>query len=272
MKIFSFFKLDCSPTIHPKEDYSLVSKKYPIFVVADGVSLNQDKGEKYPEYSGAAEVAKIFCETVLEEAEKRFDNFIEKDLKEIFEIGNDSIREYNISQGRTKDTINYWDFDLFSATTSFALIKNSKIYWWSLCDSGVAIYNAGRKVFQSPNGWINFPKDWIENRYDREKVIFRHKDYRNAVNNGKLIGYGAVDGEEAVTSYLNYGVKDINKGETILIFTDGFENYFGLENFIDIFKLWPEDVENKLENIVLEKSKENPDKYGREKTLIAISV
>jgi len=273
MKIFSVLKAGSFQNPHAQEDYFIVSDKQTIFVVADGVSLDFDNGTSYPKHSGAGEVAKIFCEVVIDEANRRYEEFEDGDLAEIFEIGNKAVLKYNISQGRTKDTINYYDFDLFSATASFLLIKDSKAYWWSLCDSGVAIFRRGEKIFQSPGGWINFPKDWKEKAGEREKIIIRHKDYRNAVDkNGKLVGYGVADGEETAKIYLNTGVLDINAGDLIFLNTDGFENYLDLEEFKSLFKLWPEDIDNQLETIVLEKSKEDPSKYGREKTLIVISV
>jgi serine/threonine protein phosphatase PrpC len=287
VKIFSILQPALVKT-HPQEDYFVMSKKYPIFVVADGVSLNFDNKKDYPKHSGAGEAAKIFCETVLAEAEKKFENFEEKDLKEIFEVGSKAVLEYNDSRGRTKDTINYFDIDLFSATTSFLLIKNlprgkagNKAFWWSLCDAGVILCDKeGKQKFISPNGWINFPKDWNEKRSDKEKIIIRHRDYRNAVGvNGKLTGYGVVDGEKSAKLYLNTGAMEINAGDLIFVYTDGFENYFELPGFIDIFKSWPaslrdepEDLQSRLEALILEKSKTEPKKYGAEKTLLAISI
>lgn len=275
MKIFSIIKPASFFNSHPQEDYFIMSKKHPIFVVADGVSLNFDNDSDYPSCSGAEDVAKIFCEVVMSEAEKRYKSFKKEDLKEIFEIGNKAVLEYNISHGRTKDTINYWDFDLFSATTAFLLIKDSKAYWWSLCDSGMALFNnKGKKMFFSPDGWIIWkkflPKNW-DNMPKKEKTKMQHKDYRNALNKkGETIGYGVVTGEDAAKIYLNTGVLDINAGDLFFLYTDGFENYFKLKEFVDLFKLWPDDMEGNLADIISKKSKINPKKYGLEKTLIAI--
>jgi len=275
MKIFSILRPALFLNSHPQEDYFVISKKHPIFVVADGVSLNFDKDSDYPKHSGAGDIAKIFCETVISEAEKRYERFEEKDMREIFDIGSKVVLEYNISHGRTKDTINYWDFDLFSATTSFLLIKNNKAYWWSLCDSGATLFNSkGEQLFFSPNGWTVcqkfLPANW-NNIIEKEKIKMLHKDYRNAINKkGELVGYGVVTGEESAKFYLNTGVLNLNAGDLIFLYTDGFENYFDLKEFINIFKLWPENIEYQLEKIISEKAKADPAKYGSEKTLIAI--
>jgi len=276
MKTLSFIKQASFKNPHPQEDFFLISQKYPIFVVADGVSLNFDKDSDYPKKSGAGEVAKIFCEVVIREAEKKYDNFSEKNLEEIFDIGNKAVLEYNVSRGVTKSTINYWNADLFSATTAFLLIKDGDAYWWSLCDSGVLMFDKkGRKIFSSPAGWVTFernkPENW-DSMSEKQKIGTLHKDYRNGLGRkGEPMGYGVVDGEETARFYLNTGVLDAGTDNLIFVYTDGFENYFNLDQFIDIFKLWPSDLSTKLEDFISEKSKTDPKKYGSEKTLIAIT-
>ncbi len=274
MKTFFTTKQHYSLFNHPQEDFLLFSNKYPIFAVADGVTLNASKGKKYPEQSGAFEVAKIFCQTVVAEAEQRYQTFKEKDLKEIFELGSSAVRQYNISQGRTKKTINYFDIDLFSATSSFGLVKNKKVYWFSLCDSGVKLFSKnGKGKFSSPSGWEHFPKKWKEGKNDKRKLIERHRDYRNAVgSDGKLTGYGVVDGENSAELYLCAGTLKVKQGELLFLYTDGFENYFKLKEFKGIFKTWPNDLAFRLGEVVAKKSKQNISKYGNEKTLIAVSV
>lgn len=275
MKTFSIYKQGSNQNPHPKEDYFLISKKYPIFVVADGVSLNFELGQEYSKKSGAGEASKIFCDVVITEAYKRYENFEEKDLEEIFELGNKAVLEYNVSQKRIgpesgHPTINYFDIDLFSATTAFLLIKEGKAYWWTLCDAGLRAFGANGQKFLSPGGWVNFPKIWDEGKDEKEKIIIRHRDYRNVVKNGKLAGYGVVTGEKNAVKYLNKGV--IKDCDTFLLYTDGFENYFAFEEFMNIFKAWPQDMKKQIENFVAEKSKVDPGKYGREKTLIAVSI
>lgn len=273
MKVFSATKQPSFLLNHPQEDFFLISNKYPIYAVADGVTLNIESGEHYPKKSGAFEVAKIFCQAAVAKAEKRYENFEAKNLKEVFVAGNRAVAEFNKLHGRTKDTVNYYDFDFFSATAALVLIKNKKVFWFSLCDSSVSLFNSkGERKFVSPGGWDYFPKNWIEEKNDKEKIIARHKDYRNAIDgNGKLNGYGVVDGEDRALAYLNFGSTEISQGELLFLYTDGFANYFDKE-FVKLFKEWPEDLRDKLNTIVFEKSKTDFKKYGSEKTLIAISL
>lgn len=264
-------------TLHPErtqEDYLFLSKKYPIFAVADGVTLRTKGDRKYPDPSGAAKVAEIFCKRVILEAEKKYDNFITKDLKEIFKIANKAIADYNESQGITKKNINYYDVDFFSATAAFLLIKDKKAYWFSLCDSGIILLNkSGKRIFSSPSSQPTegkfLPKDWSK-KDDKERSIIMH-GYRNKLGKNKeLLGYGVADGQEGALNYLNFGEIDLDGKELAIVYTDGFEHYLKLDEFNKIFLDWPKSLEDKLEILMDKKIKEDKIKYGLERSLVAI--
>lgn len=262
---------------HPREDYHLQSETLPIFVVADGVTLKRDAAGNYPIPSGAFEVAKIFCEAVMEEAEKRYEAFGEHDLVEVFCIGNEAARRFNDSKCINKDTINYRDFDFFSATTAFVLIKDKTAYWWSLCDSGVAAFDAeGNMLFQSP-------PDWPERQQAKDRIRLTHPDeselnkqlrraYRNMIDSeGGSIGYGVVTGEKEAEAYLHRGSFKIDPAIVILVYTDGYEDYVGVPEFIRILNQWPEDLADKLDAYMESKNAEDI-KFGRERSLFAIKA
>lgn len=262
---------------HPREDYHLVSERHPIFVVADGVTLKRDADGNYPVPSGAFEVAKIFCEAVIQEAEKRYGEFAQSDLIEIFRAGNEAAKKFNDSKGLNKDTINYRDFDLFSATTSFVLIKNGRAYWWSLCDSGVTALDAeGKMFFQSP-------PDWPERQQTKDQIRLMHpeetelnkllrRQYRNAIDaGGKAIGYGVVTGEKEAEAYLHTGAFDIKKGDLILAYTDGYEDYVNVPEFISIMLRWSDSLASDLDGYTRDKNKEDV-KFGRERSMVAIMI
>lgn len=272
MRIFSTIKPALYLKGRPQEDFLLFSKSYPIFSVADGVTLEVVNEAEYPRKSGAFTVAKIMCEKLIFEAKRRYKTFGKRDLVEIFESANQAVRDCNLLSGRTKSSINYYDFDFFSATGAFSLVKNNVLYWWSLCDSGIKLFNRnGKKIFSSPDGWINFPKNWSEKKGEVKKILARHKKYRNAVSeSGNLLGYGVATGEASAADYLNYGELKLCKGDIIFLHTDGFENYFDNKEFIDLFLGWPKDIQGRLEALIAKKCKEDIKKYGAEKSLIAI--
>jgi serine/threonine protein phosphatase PrpC len=261
--------------VHFQEDAMRQSEKYPIFVVADGVTLEFGNDGSYPIPSGASAVAHIFCEKVIEEADKRYTNFSKEDIEIVFTKANEAVGEYNLKNGRTKDKINFWDFDLFAATGAFVLIKGDKIYWATICDSFAAQFEKKGKIkFQSPPCWTAMRSKMQKNPANLSEVEKRklvRRVYRNGIDNkGNLIGYGVITGEESAMKYLNSGRLKLKTGDLVALFTDGFEEYLKLPEFIELFKEWPDDLEEILQKFTAEKSKEEPEKFGHERTLIVI--
>lgn len=260
---------------HPREDFYKISKKYPIFAVADGVTLELDKKGRYPNPSGSAAVAKLFCEHAVKEMEQAYVREIEPDVKRIFSQANSEAGKYNAGAGRVKGKLNYTDFDLFAATGAVVVVKDGTVYWTTICDSSILRLNEnGELIFRSPDGWDilkkNLPKNWLEiPTVDRKKII--REKYRNGVDkNGRPIGYGVITGEKNSEKYLNFGKFTAAEGDVIFLITDGFENYFGLKNFVKLFLDWPKDLKSKFKKLTGDQAVADPDKFGRERTLIAI--
>ena len=256
----------------PQEDYTLRSKVHSIFVVADGVTLEGGTDGSYPESSGAAEAARLFCEASLRKAEKLFDNFKEEYLKDIFRAGNEAVGSYNRVQGRTKETIDYFTYDFFAATVAFALLKDNKLYWFSLCDSYVSVFNAtGRKKFSSPEPWAAV-REKMATLEEADPVERRKKLRRLYRNSADFVGYGVATGEQAAESYLNRGVLNLSQGGFFTLYTDGFENYFKIPEFISLFQNWPDNLEQEIRVFTALKVKNNPAVYGEERSLIAAAL
>lgn len=262
---------------HPREDFHKISKKYPVFVVSDGVTLELDEKGKYPKTSGAGKVAKIFCDTAVKEIEKSYEKITFPDIKKVFSKANQNIKKFNDSKGRTKDKINYWDFDLFSATGAFVALKGKTVYWGSICDSFVICFKKNSGIsFKSPCCWDtlrkNLPKNWMENNETERKKMIR-KTYRNGVDeSGKLVGYGVANGEKAAERYFKCGKFSVEDGDVVLLITDGFENYIELPDFIKLFLDWPSDIKQRFKKITDQKSIEDPNGFGRERTIIAVKI
>lgn len=261
---------------HPREDYFKISEKFPIFAVADGVTLEYSGG-KYPNPSGAGEVAKIFCEAVIKETEKSYSRFAVSDIKKVFIKANFAVGKYNCSQGRIKKKLNYLDFDLFAATAAFVVIKNNCVYWASMCDSSVIHFNkSGKLKFYSPDCWPNLrknlPAGWAEIP-ENERIKIIRKVYRNGIDGkGNLIGYGVVTGEKIAEKYLNCGKFAVEAGDMIAVLSDGFENYMKLPEFIDMFKKWQNGLGNQVKRFTAKKSLSDPKNFGHERTLIVVKI
>lgn len=227
---------------HPQEDFLSMSEKIPAFVVADGVTLDiaeiERRGEKYPNPSPAGEVAQIFCNAVIENAEEMYENFTRDYVPELFKEANKEVEKYNEEKGKSDISGNITDH--FAATAAFVIIKEDKAYWASICDSFVA----------------HFDKDM------NEKYI----------SSGSCTPYAVVSGQENMVEYLEYGVFDIEEGDRIFVFTDGFKHYAKNTRFQELFKDWGENIKERIKGFSEEMNAKDPQKYGHERSVIAISV
>lgn len=262
---------------HPNEDFMRADSRRQIFVVADGVTLEFNPDGTYPLPSGAARAARAFSLAALTEAKREYKHFNTKQLHAMFRAGNQAVNRLNLSSARTHENINYWDHDLFATTAAFLVLKETRAHWASLCDSFVAHYDQnGTLLFRSPECWPStperrcFPSDW-ESRPDEERKKEIRRVYRNGLGpNGELIGYGVATGEEAAENYLNTGSFPVTEGDLVFLYTDGFEHYFDLPDFLDLFRRSPHAIKKELSQFSDEKAQENGALYAHDRTLIAL--
>ncbi len=289
---------------HPNEDFVLADPRLPIFVVADGVTLECNPDGTYPLPSGAARAARLFCMSALAEARRRYRRFSERDLIEVFRAGNRAVGDFNRSQSRVPGALDYWSNDLFATTGAFAVLAPSNLwtsdvqrllghrmskdhpkrngeqqvlYWASICDSFVAHCDmSGTLKFRSPECWPNtparrcFPKDWEQRPEEARKKELR-RTYRNGLGeHGEPLGYGVATGEEAAERYLNRGSLMIAPGDLVFLYTDGFERYIDLPEFLDLFRRWPPNLKKELHDFSERKAREDGALYAHDRTLVAL--
>jgi len=264
---------------HSGEDFLSISKKYPIFAVGDGVTLIQYLLEKkeYPNPSPAGEVAKIFCDSVIREAECRYKNFSENNTLEVFEYANGTVRKYNEKNGRTNDSVDYWWNDFYASTGAFVVIKENWVYWASICDSYVLHFDGnGMCKFKSPE--CNSFEEAAAPQYDRAlndpiaKAQYTWRYKRNGINaERKKVGYGVITGELNANLYLAKGGFKVESGDLILVITDGFEKYIEIPEFISILNK-SNFSEEEFVKFTAGKVEEDPNKFGHERTIIAIRI
>ena len=226
---------------HPQEDYSIARDNPPVFVVSDGVTLNVMKliqdNKKYPNPSPAGEVAKIFCETVVKSVGEKYHNFNKENILDIFKEANEKVGEYNQKIGKSDISGNPTGF--YSATGSFVVLKGNKAYWASICDSFVAHFDKNMNM--------------------------------KFVSSGLCRPYAVINGEERMANHLESGILDIEEGDKVFVFTDGFENYVKNPNFQKIFLKWDENIKEYISKFSEKMNLEDPEKYGHERSLIVIS-
>ena len=269
-----------------REDYSLQSKKFPIFSVADGVTLAIKPGKTYPVPSGAGEVAKIFCRSAINDSERTYADFQAKNILDIFTQSNTEARNYNSKRGRTEKTINYFDIDYFCATAAFALVRKSELFWGAIGDARVVLKDRNGKIRFSSHDRVapieKLTARKIKHPKPQEKKYFQQKYFRNKIGaKGELVGYGVINGEEEALCYVEYGKAKIQKGDQLFIFSDGFAPYFRLPNFRKLFLEWPSGLEKKISDFTqahvsgrlprnAEKQYRFLYKYASERSLFAI--
>lgn len=226
----------------PQEDYLAVSYSPPIFVVSDGVTLNYRKliedRKEYPNPSPAGEVAKIFCEAVIKSVQSKYDAFSAEKTEDVFKEANSAVGEYNNKIGKSDISGNITDF--YSATGAFVVIKDTKAYWASICDSFVA-------------------------HFDKEMNI-------KYISSGVCTPYAVINGEEKMAEHLEKGIFDIESGDRFFVFTDGFEHYVKNPEFQNLFKNWNDALKERIVEFSKEMNLKDPEKYGHERSLIAIVI
>lgn len=225
---------------HPQEDFLMALDTSPVFVVSDGVTLNfmkfVESGTNYPNPSPAGDVARIFCEAIIRDVKRRYENINEKDIIDIFKYANNEVRKYNERIGKNNISGNPTGF--YAATGSFMIIKNDKAYWASICDSFVA-------------------------HFDKEMNL-------KFMTTGLCKPYAVINGEERMINYLESGVLNLKKSDRLFVFTDGFEYYMQNNDFIKLFKDWNENLKQRITEFSEKANLEDAEKYGHERSLIAI--
>jgi len=106
-------------------------------------------------------------------------------------------------------------------------------------------------------------KDWESFPLEKRHLIMR-KEFRNRQD---VKGYGSFTGEEGVKKYYKIGSKNLKEKDLIIFYSDGFLNYLKFPKFIEILRKRDKEV---LEEFTIQKAKENHEKYGTDRTFIAI--
>lgn len=104
----------------------------------------------------------------------------------------------------------------------------------------------------------------------KEARVIVRRDYRNNLNNiknGKCISYGALTGETAAIDFIKTGEVTLEKGDTVIVYSDGMVNFLLEKEFIKLVLNFDKE---RFENYLNKTSYESYDKYGKEKTLVIL--
>ncbi|MDO8265001.1 MAG: protein phosphatase 2C domain-containing protein [Candidatus Parcubacteria bacterium] len=265
----------------PNEDFYLISDVFPLFILADGVSQAHFPSGGYAFPAGARAAAQILCYTALEFLENKLqavknnqgvkEEEIKKLIGESFDLVNSRIKDLNKNEGIT-DKLDYFVYDYFDTVGIVGFILQGVLYYGYVGDCGMAVFDKNNNLkFLTTNqvAPINniiapgqYP-NW-EEKTEAEKTKILHKEFRNNISGP---GYGSFSGEEGVKHH--YIIESLRPelGDLIIFYSDGFFPYFQFPEFLEIIR---RKDNNALYELSIQKAREDFQKFGTDRTLIAI--
>ncbi|MCA9354429.1 MAG: protein phosphatase 2C domain-containing protein [Candidatus Kaiserbacteria bacterium] len=226
----------------PQEDSYAESKSLPIFAVADGVTLDFKKllltGRPYPDPSPSGAVAKLFCKEVVEQAEKLYEAFTKESIIEIFAAANEKVREHNDFIGEVIISGNITE--KYAATGSCMVIRENTVYWMRICDAYFAHFNADMQLKQ--------------------------------ITSGSCDPYAVINGDPEMQQYIESGSSEIEPGDKLFLFTDGFQEHFKEPEFLDLFRTFDESLRTRIKDYSAKMNLIDPQRFGHEQTIIAVEA
>lgn len=77
--------------------------------------------------------------------------------------------------------------------------------------------------------------------------------------------YGALTGEDSASDFIKCGQIKLEKNDIVVVYSDGFSEFLHEQEFISLILNFQQE---KFEEYINMKSKEDYNKYGKEKTLV----
>ncbi len=222
----------------PQEDYYAHSQDNGVYIVSDGVTHDAKDLSKYPVPSEAYEVARIICDAVVENLNEK--NHSIDSLKDAYKLANQKVLEFNLSSDLYKDRkIN--GFTIGAATTSAVWIKDYKLIYGVLDDCFVSVFNKNLEMYPKLEKYVEISAEYLDKNFDWSDIETRRhwrEDIRNHVIKvgDKEYGYGVIDGRDGFDKFLQLGEIDLEKGDLVCVYSDGFINLINNKNFIKEIK------------------------------------
>ena len=246
-------------------------------IVADGITRDpigvgdfstcskEDFLNKYPRPSGGGLAAKEICNSFSKST---------GNLKERLVMANEAVKSLNNKYIKSCD---YLENDYYGAVAACVSITDDVLYYSYICDCGVIVYDKNGNIkFKTQDDKELFSDPYIDkigipwNLPEARKIV--RSEYRNNLNNivdGKCVSYGALTGEEVAVSFIREGSISLDKGDIVIVYSDGLTNFLNDKEFITIILNFEKD---KVDKYITEKAREDYKKYGSEKTLVVFKI
>ena len=203
----------------PNEDYLIVDDKNKVYIICDGVTRNLIDG-RYPDPSPSYLAAKVFAESVHRNillnlySGNPFQN-----LTSAVIYGNYGIAQLNSERVKARQKI------LPGTVGVVAQIIGDEMYciWLGDCSVWRFRNNKVERITNSQTQKIKQQSNPLASFITRE-------DLYNNPNNP--FGYGVFTGEEESLYFLEKTITDIQKGDVLMLTTDGMDLIFQSDNLI----------------------------------------
>ena len=214
-----------------EEDAWGASRRFPIYAVADGVTLPGIGELVTPR--GSKPAAVIFCKRAVRFLERNFEHMSERTVRSAYAWANRFIRKLNTGKRHPLSTV-----------AALVVVKNQYVFGSRITDCGFALLRDGKVIFKTPEYWSRLRKS-------------------------RRQGYGTLDGTRRFLKYVETYQRPYRKGDRLLLFSDGFEHHFGAKEFRQLFKTGKlVDIRRRIKEADALLVRKNEMKYGKERTLV----
>jgi len=259
------------------EDEDYLKIKANIFAVFDGVTLLFQ--DPYPLPSPARMAAKQGVNAFIDYVQRHKNK---KDklalIRDAFEEGNKTIKRLNIKLGLTPGTVDYLSKQYAATVGAAGLIEKDMFYFGQVNDCGVIVMDCfgKRKVDLVADDTAFREYTSYLGRLGRYNgAVERHKYVRRSVVNnynleyeGKKVNFGVMTGEVRAMQFLRVGAIQLEKGDALVCYSDGFLPHLRDEEFVEKLRGGNKgQMERKIS--ALEKAGAE---YQKEKSLITVYV
>ncbi len=216
----------------PNEDAygSTCDKGNYSFAVADGVSRSIYGDERYP--ACALPAAEALCRIAVPALAEGLP------VRESFAFANQEIARVNQRAGIIPETVDYLANDYLCCEGSAGVLQLQKkypkrFYYGYIGDCGILVYDKNvMPVFLSDNcmGILEQFRAGFGFKSKNDQRIFWRQHVRNRPES-RYMTYGALTGETSALMYVKTGSVDLEKGDTVILFSDGISPFIFDSNF-----------------------------------------
>lgn len=224
------------------EDALIIDYEKNLFAIADGVTRIYYRIKDFSEGSGSSKAARIFCDSVIKYLKN---NLIcdSDNLSRAFIFANNQIRKLNQQAGILK-RLDYLEHDYYGTVGAAAFIcDKGHLHYGYIADCRIIVFNSDWGTRLETPDEVSIMKMLLHQTSCEDLLkdhVFVHTNLRNNLYKfdaiESKIGYGVFTGEKKVVGFFRIGEIEIQNGDFVCIFTDGFSPIIDHPNFLAIIK------------------------------------